>query len=120
MLTSSYSQGIYPKKVLINKDTLILITPFQVRKLNKVFILKNSLRDKNEVLMETLAAYEVLSDEKDNIIQAKIKLENGYLKSLEGLNNENLRINDKNIVLLRQRKILFVVSISLVAIVLIK
>ena len=56
-----YSQKDYPRLTLINGDTLVLITPRQVSKINKTYIELDRSNDLNSHLREDIQLYK-LSD----------------------------------------------------------
>jgi len=75
MVKLSYSQETYPKILLINQDTLVVINPNQVKKINLTYNQRDFLEAKNSVLNKTLNEYTLLSQQKDSIISLKIESE---------------------------------------------
>jgi len=79
-----YSQNDYPKLTLINKDTLVLFTPIQVSKMNKIYIELDRSNALRESLFQDVRLYK-LSD--------SLCVENN--KSLSLINNALIKIGEE-------------------------
>lgn len=70
-----FSQNGYPKQILLGNDSLVVITPKQVKLLNLAKVELDETREMNNILQEqislfkvTLGKYKKLSIEKDSTI----------------------------------------------------
>jgi len=64
----SFSQNTYPKQAVINKDTVVLILPIQLRETNKIFLERDMLDSILEVKVEKLIDYKKMTGEKDTLL----------------------------------------------------
>lgn len=80
---SSFSQNTYPK---ITSDSLIVITPLQLKQANLIFVEHKSLKLENSLLNEQVIDYSVLTNHlliADSLNKRKV---NYYEKELEETN----------------------------------
>ena len=107
-----FSQEIYPKKVVINKDTLILVTLTQLANVNVTFErLKEYkqcsliLQDKVLLLSETVKEYELVDSlrvvELENYKEIKLMCK----QSLDSSKIDNQKIIKQNILLIKSGSI---------------
>lgn len=66
---SSFSQEGYPKKIVIDGDTLCAITIDQVRKLNFVYIKDDFLKEMNDTLVVQNERYKSLSNKYSDLVK---------------------------------------------------
>lgn len=110
---SSICQDVYPKLIIIDNDTLVLLTPIQVKKINATILrldecrkITTSLEQENK---ELILKYSILNKEienlkKQNEISDRIDLEMGNQIGI--LTSENKK-KDKKINLLKKSRTLF-------------
>ena len=110
---SSICQDVYPKLIIIDNDTLVLLTPIQVKKINATILrldecrkITTSLEQENK---ELILKYSILNKEienlkKQNEISDRIDLEMGNQIGI--LTSENKK-KDKKIKLLKKSRTLF-------------
>lgn len=60
MSTFSFSQSSYPKKILIDGDTLVCITPTQLRQINGLLVDRMEYKQVNDSLFLTIGRYREL------------------------------------------------------------
>lgn len=98
---SIFSQEDYPKPILIKGDTLILILPIQLKKINKTFLeldmekeLNNSYLNEINILKDKVIIHEDLNKNcnknVDILIQIKSELSN-QVGNLELINNKQTK-----------------------------
>lgn len=117
MTTLSYCQETYPKTIVLNKDTLVLISQMQVKTINKVFAYKDYLEQTNKMLDTTLNNYKLLTDKKDSLIFRLNKENNQKINDLK-ISNNKFFLKTKTIK--RQRNVLFYISAVLTAILILR
>ena len=66
---SSYCQSDYPKKAIIDNDTIVMITPGQVTKLNLAFNDLDRFKMKSDSLSSLISLFEQHDSLKDKVIQ---------------------------------------------------
>lgn len=73
MLTavSVISQTVYPRKAVIDNDTVCIMNIEQVKTVNKVFIDRDECRELNDSLNSAVKVYDVLAGEQRKIITAQ-------------------------------------------------
>ena len=49
-----FCQSIYPKKGIVEGDTVILLEPFQIKKINKIIVDRDFLKKENRLLNESI------------------------------------------------------------------
>lgn len=121
---SSFSQEDYPKIRLIDKDTVVLITPQQVDKMNETFLQLDMCKDINESLIEqdTLSK-QVISACEDALQKADQEVETCQnVVEEKDLQIENLNVvvekQEKKIKLLKKSRNLMTVSAGIVGVIL--
>lgn len=67
----SISQTVYPKKAVIDNDTVCIISIEQVKTLNKVFIDKDECLELKDSLNSQIKTYDALVGEQKKIISAQ-------------------------------------------------
>jgi hypothetical protein len=80
MIKLNYCQTIYPQKLIINNDTVVIINVEQTKYINKTYEINRSLYKKYILLQNTIDSLSLYSKEKDSLYQDKVKVS----KSLEG------------------------------------
>ena len=100
MSKSVFSQETYPRTLLIDKDTLVVLRPKQVRNINISYEHKRFLEAENSIIKNTLSQYIELGTKKDSIInektktEADLKLDVANIKSqYNDLREENNKLN---------------------------
>jgi len=100
-ITSSLSQSIYPKKLVINGDTLVAVTTLQLKGINKFLIerkiYKEAVAESNAKMtqyLQDIAIANRLSDDKTKLITLQSK-------QIIDLNKLNL-LSDKQVDLMRK------------------
>lgn len=70
----SYSQTLYPKKIVLNKDTVVVITPKQLKLSNQKMLMTGYYRRVSDTLMKekakylkSITIYQVIIDEQSNL-----------------------------------------------------
>ena len=94
MTLYSYSQSTYPKRMLIDGDTVVAITVEQSKKVNKTFLEKNYYKTVTESLGKKVTLLEMNSNI-DYIIINKLKVQ---------IDNLNLIISNKQKAMDKQKE----------------
>lgn len=84
MSISSYSQNTYPRKIVIENDTIIALKIEQVKYINAMFEVQSNLEDRLTIAEEYIKGVEEVQKNKDTLLieyRAKIS-------DLSTLNNE--------------------------------
>ena len=76
-VTCLYCQNIYPKKIVLNKDTLVLITDYQAKQITKTYLLLDYCNQ------ESLIKDKILSEKDGTIIN--LKKESYFLQKKDSL-----------------------------------
>ena len=65
----SFCQSGYPKKVIINRDTVVALTPEQVKTINISYLQLQEVKEYNALYKKTIDSYSVLLPVYDNTVQ---------------------------------------------------
>lgn len=88
---SSFCQPSYPKKITIDSDTLIAITPVQLLKINRTIARAEYLRDENSILRQELIVADSINTSLERIVVLKdavIQDTNRKLDYAENINKD--------------------------------
>ena len=95
--TLCFSQIIYPKAIINNTDTLVLITPLQLKHTNLIFVEHNALKLKVDVLTNIVTDYTYVIANDNIIINNKNKqidiLQKADSSNKQIIYNQNLQIS---------------------------
>lgn len=95
--TLCFSQIIYPKTIINNTDTLVLITPLQLKHTNLIFVEHNALKLKVDVLTNIVTDYTYVIANDNIIINNKNKqidiLQKADSSNKQIIYNQNLQIS---------------------------
>lgn len=87
--TLSFSQNTYPKKIQLNSDTLILITPNQLIDINKDLLLYSHLKKNILTIKFELSRKIKEIQKKDSEYKSKVLSLSGEISTLDKLNEAN-------------------------------
>ena len=84
MSISSYSQNTYPRKIVIENDTIVALKIEQIKYINAMFEVQNNLEDRLNIAEEYIKGVEEVQKNKDTLlIEYRSKI-----SDLSTLNNE--------------------------------
>lgn len=117
-----FSQTGYPRKILINKDTLVVLTTPQLKKVNMTFVRLDFFREMNDTLNSIISSYKTaLSTQSDlnSSLQKQIDLKQTIIIQEEAVIS-NYKITEKKLErqmkwLKVQRNTFFVTTVILAA-----
>jgi len=102
---SAISQDGYPKKIVIDGDTLCAVTIDQVRKLNFVYIKDDFLKEMNDTLNSQNLKYKNLNNKYSDLLkeyQVNTELRRQVVKEQDAIINNYKKMDKK-----QKRKIIF-------------
>lgn len=91
-----YSQQTYPRTIKLGNDTVVVLLPDQVKKINIVWEHKRFLESENSILNNTLNEYTILSQQKDSLIKIKTNEMNSFITETMRLTQDNVDLTNKN------------------------
>lgn len=71
--TLSYSQASYPKKLILNNDTIVGITPDQLTKINQVFSYSELLKEDLDIQNERIEKLTIINKQQSSTINKVIQ-----------------------------------------------
>lgn len=103
MIKSSFSQTVYPKKVILGRDTVVALTPKQVDAINKTYISLDECNTLNDSLNSQIDTYDQIVNEKNN----QLSILHAQINSLDTINKETNGIvaDDEKLIKIQKRKI---------------
>lgn len=116
------SQNVYPKKVVINSDTLCLITIAQVKHIDKTFLELDKQAEMNDSLASMIRMYKsafTTSDLLEKSLRSQILLKDQSMIELDKIidNDGRIQKNDaRHIAWLKLQRNTFVVAIAVAAV----
>lgn len=91
----SFSQNSYPKKVIVGKDTTVIITTDQVIKINEIGYERDFYKEQNEIKENYILSLDQIIKDKDEkfnsllIVNANlVELTDSYKKNVESLKRQ--------------------------------
>jgi hypothetical protein len=94
-VTLSFSQNSYPKKVIVGKDTTVIITTDQVIKINEIGYERDFYKEQNEIKENYILSLDQIIKDKDEkfnsllIVNANlVELTDSYKKNVESLKRQ--------------------------------
>lgn len=108
----SYSQETFPRILVINNDTVIVLQPEQVKQLNIVYEVNRALKEENTILSATLNEYVLLNSQKEILLSQKASLEKDLRDEAIELSNQLKLSNESVIKLKKNRKYWFISGIG--------
>lgn len=94
MIKSGISQDEYPKKIVIGKDTLCVITIPQLDSANKSFVDGDKCNEEKDSLNSQIKNYEILTSGQEKVIQSQDK-EIGIQKIITAEKDTIIQESDK-------------------------
>lgn len=98
MTTLSYSQSLYPKKIVLNGDTGVFVTPNQIILSNKKMILGEYYKAKSDTLEREKIEYLESIDVFKNIVaelNSRVDIKSDQLLNCKKKNEKTEEINEK-------------------------
>lgn len=93
-----FSQNLYPQKLVIDKDTVVVITPYQLSITNKIFVERDFLKIENVELSSTIQLQDTLIESIGRQVEKWKKLNQANESIIEGMKQreiENLKKQKK-------------------------
>ena len=93
-----FSQNLYPQKLVIDKDTVVAITPYQLSITNKIFVERDFLKIENVELSSTIQLQDTLIESIGRQVERWKELNQANESIIEGMKQreiENLKKQKK-------------------------
>lgn len=103
MSPSVFCQTIYPKKVILESDTVVLLSPVQIKKINSIIVDRDFLEKELQVAQQILLCKDSLCMVKDLQIKNYESVVENYNKSLE--NMQSITTEQEKIIQEQNKKI---------------
>ena len=98
---SLFSQTTYPHKIVLGKDTAVVISPKQVVLINQTFLERDYIKDQNELLKRVVNHLDSIDTEKSNVIEKSFLVNKELSTNFKKSNEE---INRVQILLIKEQK----------------
>ena len=117
-----FSQNIYPKKIVLDYDTVVVISEEQLIKINSEFAYNEYLENALDLKINQVYSLDSLCHRKDNLLDTMIIIARNQNTTLNDLSKKN--INTEKLLIKEKRKVKFSFItgsiLTLIALILIK